>query len=458
MTKKREHWGSKIGFLMAAAGSAIGLGSLWRFPYVVSQNGGGAFVLLYILFVFFLVLPIFMSELIVGRKSQKSPVLAYSSLSHKSQNWRVAGWLNLICSFLILSFYSVVAGWAVNYVLMSLCNFTTGKSAAEISGTFDTLYFAPGMNLLWLFVFLALTCGVVYCGIRKGIEYWSEILMPALFVFLIGLVAYALTLKGAGAALTQIFSCDFGALKPSSILEALGMAFFTMSVGIGIIVTYGSYMKPDENIPQTSLLVAVMSVLVSLLAVLMIFPVIYTFNMEAAEGPGLVFKTLPVLFAQLPGTLVLSTIFFVLLVFTALTSSISLLEVLVAALMDMYDFSRKKATLLIGAATFIMGIPSALAGSGTLFPAWKTVYGMDFFSTLDTITGTWFMPIGGLLICIFTGWRMDQRVCEKEIRTGSKALWVFRPWRFMIRYIAPLAIISIMLQKAGILNIDRLFS
>lgn len=457
MTKKREHWGSKIGFLMAAAGSAIGLGSLWRFPYVVSQNGGGAFVLLYMIFVFLLVLPIFMSELIVGRKSQKSPVLAYSALSHKSQNWRTAGWLTLICSFLILSFYSVVAGWSVNYVLMSLCNFTNGKSATEISAIFDTLYLSPGMNLLWLFVFIAITCGVVYCGIRKGIEYWSEILMPALFLFLIGLVCYAMTLKGAGEAMRHIFSCDFASLRPSSILEALGMAFFTMSVGIGIIITYGSYMLPDENIPQTSFLVAIMSILVSLLAVMMIFPVIYTFNMEAAEGPGLVFKTLPVLFAQLPGTLLLSTIFFVLLVFTALTSSISLLEVLVAAFMDMYNFTRRKATLLIGGAVFVMGIPSALAGSGALFPAWKEVYGIDFFATLDTITGTWFMPIGGLLICIFTGWKMDQKVCKKELLTGSKAKWVYKPWLFAVRFLAPLAIIAIMLQKAGILNIDKLF-
>lgn len=443
---------------MAAAGSAIGLGSLWRFPYVVSQNGGSAFVALYVIFVFFLVLPIFMGELLVGRKSQKSPVLAYANLSHKSQNWRIAGWLSIICSFLILSFYSVVAGWALNYVLMSLCNFTAGKNASEISEIFNILYLAPGMNVLWLFLFMALTCGVVYCGVRKGIEYWSEILMPALFVFLIGLVCFALTLDGAGDAMRYLFSFDFRELTPSSILEALGMAFFTMSIGIGIIVTYGSYMKPDEDIPQTSILVAIMSVLVSLLAVLMIFPVIFTFNMQAAEGPGLVFKILPVLFAQLPGTLLISTIFFVLLVFTALTSTISLLEVLVASMMDMFNFSRRKAVISIGIATFIMGIPSALAGSGVLFGEWKGIYGQDFFGTLDTITGTWFMPIGGLLISIFAGWRIDTKECKKELLRGTRMRWIYHPWLFSIRYLAPIAILTIILQKAGFINIDAFFS
>ncbi len=461
MTKAREHWGSKIGFLMAAAGSAIGLGSLWRFPYIVSQNGGGVFILLYIVFVFALVLPIFMSELIVGRRSQKSPILAYAALSHQSRNWRVAGWLNVINAFLILSFYTVVAGWTLNYTLMSLCQFTAGKTDAEISGFFDILYKAPGLNILWQLVFTLLTGGVILGGVRKGIEYWSKILMPALFIFLIALVIYTTTLSGFGKAMHFLFALDFSALKPSSILEALGMAFFTMSVGFGIIVTYGSYMKPDENISQTSLLVALMTVVVSLLTVIMIFPVVFTFGMEAAEGPGLVFKTLPILFAKLPGTLLVSTLFFLLLAFTALTSSISLLEELVATVMDMFGWTRRKAVAILCGAVFLMGIPSALAGSGIFLSDWKSVYGKDFFATLDYLTGSWLMPIGGILISIFVGWFLDKKLCFDELLSGSGKKYIrffFPLWRFIIRYIAPVAIFIIMLQKADVINIDKWLS
>lgn len=462
MTKAREHWGSKIGFLMAAAGSAIGLGSLWRFPYIVSQNGGGAFILLYILFVFVLVLPIFMSELIVGRRSQKSPILAYAALSRQSKNWRVVGWLNVINAFLILSFYTVVAGWTLNYTLMSLCQFTVGKTDAEISGLFDILYKAPGLNILWQLVFTLLTGGVILGGVRKGIEYWSKILMPALFIFLIGLVIYGTTLSGFGEAMRFLFTVDFSALKPSSILDALGIAFFTMSVGIGIIVTYGSYMKPDENISQTSLIVALMTVAVSLLAVMMIFPIVFTFGMEAAEGPGLVFRTLPVLFAKLPGTLFISTLFFLLLAFTALSSSISLLEELAATVMDMFGWTRKKAVGILCGAVFLMGMPSALSGSGLFLSEWKSIYGKDFFTTLDYVTGSWLMPIGGLLLSIFVGWFLDKKLCFDELLSGSKKRCIrfFLPlWRFIIRYIAPVAIFLIMLQKADVINIDTwLFS
>jgi neurotransmitter:Na+ symporter, NSS family len=459
--KAREHWGSKIGFLMAAAGSAIGLGSLWRFPYIVSQNGGGMFIFLYVVFVFALVLPIFMSELILGRKTQKSPILAYSALSRRSQNWRVAGWLNVINAFLILSFYAVVAGWTLNYILMSLCQFTAGKTDAQISGLFDILHKAPGLNVLWQLLFLLLTGGVILGGVRKGIEYWSKVLMPALFVFLLGLVIYGMTLPGFSEACSFLFSIDTYTLKPSSILEALGMAFFTMSVGIGIIVTYGSYMKPDENISQTSTLVAFMTVVVSLLAVLMIYPVVFTFGLETAEGPGLVFKTLPVLFNKLPGSLFVSTLFFTLLAFTALTSAISLLEELVASVMDLFAWTRKKATAILTGAAFLMGIPSALAGSGVFLGDWEKVYGKNFFSTLDMLTGTWLMPIGGLLVSLFVGFWVDKEISKKELLTGSKKKIIrafFPVWLFMVRFVAPIAILLIMLQKAEIINIDAWLS
>ena len=276
MAKQREHWGSRLGFIMATAGSAIGLGSLWRFPYVTGENGGGAFVLLYLIFTFLIGIPVFLGELIVGRTAQKSPVNAYSSLSNGSQ-WRMIGWLNIITNFLILSYYSVVSGWSVNYALMSLNHFTMGKTPEQIRSIFDILYKSSDMNLLFHFIFMALTAGVVYGGVRKGIEYWSKILTPALLVLLVGLFIFSVFLPGFPEAAKFILYPDFSKLGPNGILNALGMSFFTLSVGLGILVTYGSYMKPDEDIPKTGFIIGAVSVSVSLFAALMIFPIIFSF-------------------------------------------------------------------------------------------------------------------------------------------------------------------------------------
>lgn len=436
---------------MAAAGSAIGVGSLWLFPYIVGSSGGGAFVLLYLLFTFLIGLPVFISELIIGRKTQTCALDAYVQLG--SQKWRFIGWLNVLSCLIILSFYSVVAGWGVSYTLMSLTQFTAGRTPEEISGVFDTLYASADINLLWLFVFLLINVGIVYAGVRKGIERWSKILMPMLLVFLVGLLAYSWTLKGLPQALRFVLYPDFAAITPGVILKALGLAFFTLSVALGIILTYGSYMKRDEDLPKTASLVAVMTVSVSMLSALMIFPIVFTFGYEPASGPGLVFRTLPVMFAQLPGTLVLSTVFFLLFVFTGLTSSISLMEMLTANMMDHFKLSRKKAVLAVAAAAFVLGIPSALAGSNTLFSSWKTVYGMDFFDTMAFITSDWFMPIAGLLTILFVGWSLSKKMVLEEFQLGTHWKFLHKPWYFMVRYVVPVIVILIILQEAGVLNI-----
>jgi NSS family neurotransmitter:Na+ symporter len=457
MKQQREHWGSRLGFIMAAAGSAIGLGSLWRFPYVTGQNGGGVFVLLYLLFTFIIALPVFIAELLMGRGSQKSAVLAFGELSDNSNNWKLLGWFNILTTFLILSYYCVVSGWCLNYMMMSINNFTNGKSPTEIASLFGTLYGSGDINLFWNFIFILLNVGVVYGGIRKGIEHWAKVLTPALLFILIGLFIFSTTLPGFGQAFKFIFLPDFSKVTASSFLNALGMSFFTLSVGLGIIITYGSYMKSTEDMPKTGLIVGSMTVLVSLFSALMIFPIIFSFGFEPQAGAGLVFKTLPILFNKLPGTVVISTIFFLLLVFTALTSSISLFEVLVSNLIEVFTWSRTKAVMISAISVFVMGIPSALTGTGKLFGNWQTLYGKDYFDSLDYLTGSWMLPLAALLTTIFAGWRLDKKFAEEEFLKGTVWKKLFKPWIFFVKWVAPLAIIFVILHEGGIIDINRIF-
>ena len=450
----REHWSTRIGFIMAAAGSAIGLGSLWRFPYTVGENGGAAFVLLYAIFTFFLGLPVFIAELIVGRNTQKSAVFAYQALSKEDSNWKMLGYLNILSCLIILAFYSVVSGWCLSYTLMSLTQFTKGKTPEEISQVFSTLVSSPGINLFWLVLFLALNVGVVFSGIKKGIEHWSKILMPILLVLLLFLFCYGLTLDGFPKAFDFIMRPDFSKITPSAILNALGMAFFTLSVGLGIILTYGSYMGPNEDIPKTSMIVASMTFIVSMISALMIFPVVFTFGFAPQGGPGLVFQTLPVLFAKLPGEVLLSTIFFALLFFTAITSSISLLEMLVANFMEIFHLPRKKSTIIAAGLTLLIGIPCALSSSDILFPNWKAIYGKDFFETMNYITSSWMMPISGLLTTIFVGWKMEKSIFESELMKGTKLGYLMKPIFFCVKWLAPISVLLIILEQTGLVNFN----
>lgn len=450
----REHWSTRIGFIMAAAGSAIGLGSLWRFPYTVGENGGAAFVLLYAIFTFFLGLPVFISELVVGRNTQKSAVFAYQNLSSESSNWKMLGYLNILSCLIILAFYSVVSGWCLSYTLMSLTQFTKGKTPEEIRQVFSILASAPGINIFWLFIFLALNVGVVFSGVKKGIEHWAKILMPILLVLLLFLFFYSLTLDGFPAAFEFIMKPDFSKLTPSAILNALGMAFFTLSVGLGIILTYGSYMGPAEDIPKTSLIIALMTFLVSMVSALMIFPIVFTFGFAPEGGPGLVFQTLPILFAKLPGEVLISTIFFALLFFTAITSSISLLEMLVANFMEIFNLPRRQSTLIAAGITFLIGIPCALSSSDILFPNWKAIYGKDFFETMNYITSSWMMPISGLLTTIFVGWKMEKSIFDSELLKGTKMGYLLKPIFFSVKWLAPICVFFIILEQAGLIKFN----
>ncbi len=459
MSQVREHWGSKLGFIMASAGSAIGLGSLWKFPYIVGQNGGGAFVILYILFTILIGLPVFTSELVLGRHSQHGAIRTYETLSSSKENWKMLGWLNLTSCFIILAYYSVVAGWCFSYILMSLNEFYIAKSPAQIREMFNILYASPSMNVLWLGLFLLLNVGVVYSGVRRGIEHWSKILTPGFLIIILCLFFYSMTLSGFKDAAHFIFYPDFTKITPSSILNALGMAFFTLSVGLGIILTYGSYMKPTEDIPQTAFIVALMTLVVSLIGAMTIFPIVFTFKFPPQAGPGLIFQTMPILFSKLPGSLVISTVFFSLLLFVALTSSISLLEMIVANLMEVYHWTRSKSTLIGTLITFLIGIPCALSGSNVLFPKWTMIYGKNFFDTLEYVSSAWMMPISGLLTTLFVGWFLDRKLFDEEFTRGAKGFAkLLHPWYFSVRWVAPVIVVFIILEQTGVININSLFT
>lgn len=454
MQKQREHWGSHLGFILAAAGSAIGLGTLWKFPYVTGQNGGGIFVLIYILCTFFIGVPIFIAELVLGRKAQRGAVGIFATLANNSTAWKAVGWLGVASSFLIMSFYSILAGWGLNYVFMSLSQFYLGRTPQEISGVFDILASSADITIFWHLAFTALTAAVVYRGIRQGIEYWAKFMTIGLLFILIGMCLYAMTLEGFWQGARFIFYPDIGNFKPSAAIEALGLSFFTLSLGQGIMLTYGSYMRRNDDIPRTAGIIGVMIVLVSLLAGLMIFPIIFTFGFTPEAGPGLVFKTLPVLFAKLPGALFISTAFFILFVFTALTSAVALIEVVAANFTDLLGWSRQKAVLIVAISCFIFGIPSALSNTNTLFANWPAIYGKTFFETIDDLVSLWFLPIGGLMVAVFTGWVLDKKISEEEFGTGTTFKMLWRPWMFFMRWVCPVAIIFIILQQSGIIDVD----
>lgn len=456
MQKPREHWSSHLGFIFAAAGSAIGLGTLWKFPYVTGENGGGVFVLIYLCCIFLIGIPVFIAELILGRRAQRGVVGVFATLSDNSAVWKGTGWLTVLSSFLIMSYYSVIGGWGLSYVVMSLSNTFQGKSAQEISHLFDLIASSGDITLFWHFVFTGVVVALVMPGVKQGIEYWSKFMMSSLVILLFGLFLYSISLDGFSQAVKFILYPDYSKFKPSGVLEALGLSLFTLSLGQGIMITYGSYMRKNEDIPKTGILIGSMIVLVAILAGLTIFPIIFTFGFSPQEGRGLVFKTLPLLFSKLPGATFISTTFFTLFVFAALTSAIAFVEVVAANMMDLLGWSRKKAVLLVGASCFIFGIPSALSDTDLLFANWTAVFGRTFFGTVDDLVSIWFLPIAALLVAIYTGWCLDKQISKEEFLSGTSLKHGWGVWIFFVRWVSPVAIILIMLQQSGVLNIDQL--
>ena len=456
MSQIREHWSSNLGFLMAALGSVVGLGLLWKFPYVVGENGGGVFLIIYFVCLFVIGAPIFIAELILGRSTQRAAINAFSASSHPESQWVLGGYLGVLASFLIMSFYSVIAGWGMSYILMSLTGFYTSSDTVDSIKTYNEISQSGPISVFWHFFFTLFTTVIVLSGVRKGIEKWAKIMTKLLLVLLVALFFYAATLKGFSKAAHFIFYPDMSTFTLSSAIEALGLAFWTLSVGQGIMISYGSYMKPSTSVVKMCAIVVMSVSVVAVLASLTIFPVVFTFDLKAQSGPGLIFQTLPNLFARLPGSIILSSAFFSLFVFTALTSAIPLIEVVATNLMELRGIGRRKAAIYVGCATFIFGIPSAYTFTDTIFPSWNIIYGMYFLKTIDTLVSTWIIPLAGLLTALFVGYKMKRKILLGEFTDNGKYNTLFLIWIFFLRYIIPLTTLIIIVQKSGLYDFDKI--
>jgi len=446
MEAPREEWRSKAGFILAAAGSAIGLGNIWRFPYMTGENGGAAFVLIYIFFVIFIGFTIMLAELTIGRHSQRNAVGAFEAIFPKT-NWRFIGVLGIITGIGILSFYGVVAGWTLGYFFKTLLgdfSHLSGEKAAQ--DIFVGFIRNPVSEIVYLFVFIALTVFIVSGGVSEGIERWTKILMPFLFLLLVLLVIRALTLgSGVSEGLSFYLKPNFSALKPEIFILALGQALFSLSLGMGAMITYGSYISKRENLISSAGYVVFFDTLIALLAGLAIFPALFAMGMTPKGGPGLVFLVLPSIFEKMPFGIVFGACFFLLLSIAALTSTISLLEVAVAYFIDERHWSRVKAAVLTGIVVFVVGVPSALSqGASKWFDRIPLVH-MPFLDFMNALFGNYALTIGSFFISIFVGWKWGIAAASKEIELGAEKFSLRPIWAFSVRFFAPLAILIILI-------------
>ncbi|MEM1181949.1 MAG: sodium-dependent transporter [Acidobacteriota bacterium] len=442
----RGNWNSRFGFILAAAGSAIGLGNIWRFPYTAGEYGGGAFVLLYLIFVIVIGVPVLLSELAIGRHTQQSPVSAFKKLVPNSK-WWIVGFLGVLAGFGILSFYAVIAGLTVGYAYLAMKGTFSGEiDAAKSAEIFGQITGNPVWMIGLLALFMLLTILVVRRGISGGIEKTARLLMPVLLAFLVLLVVRALTLPGAGEGLAFMFSPDFSKLTLDGVVSALGQALFSLSIGMGAMITYGSYLPKDENIPVSTVSVAMFDTGIALLGGLIIFPTLFTAGADPAAGPGLIFVVMASIFNTLPLGNLVAVGFYVLLSIAALTSTISLLEVIVAYFVDERGWSREKSTWTVGLTCFALGVPSALAlGANTFLSSEFHVFGQsDFLSVVDLVCGTYFLTIGAALICLFVGWKWGTAAALEAIEGGGHRLPLAPIWKVLVSFICPLAVASLL--------------
>jgi len=574
-----------MGFILAAAGSAVGLGNIWKFPYITGENGGGLFVLIYLVCIAAVGLPIMMAEIMIGRAARKQPVVAFEVLAGRKTSWSMVGWLGLIAGFIILSYYVVVAGWAMDFTLKSIVNFTeplhdkaqsdasryrattsiaemrqmlvstraergtrsrmadlkrdlplsawkdferytkavkgligqtkdgarkalfedatlkanveraesinkqiaslqaqskkealahyTTKSvrsirdeaetekrrqvvAAKIQGTFLELARDGWTSSFWALVFMLITILIVSAGVTKGIERACKILMPTLFVLISVMVVYGFFQRGFSEAVSFVFKPDPSKLKASGMLEALGHAFFTLSLGMGAMITYGSYQSTKKRLAGTAATIAGLDTLVAILACLMIFPITFSYGQAPSAGPGLVFMSMPLAFTEMGGGgMLLAILFFGLLVMAALTSAISLLEVVSSYFIDKLEWTRKKAAWTMGFAIYCLAIPCAFSMDPDFkFESWESTFGKNFFDTLDYLASNWLLPLGGLLVAIYAGWIMPKKIRAAELEGTAPVL--VTAWLLLIRYLAPVLVVLVLLQKVGLLQVDEL--
>jgi len=428
---------------LAAAGGAVGLGNIWRYPYMVGQNGGGAFLLVNMFFVLAIGIPLMMTEFVIGRRSQRNVVGAYKKLERK-KGWATIGYFGILAAMLIYAFYSVVAGWTLDYIVMACSNQLSGLSPAEVSETFASFTSDSFWPVFYQLMFLTLTALVITFGVQKGIEKVSKILMPVLFILLLLMCVRSLTLPSAKEGLSFLFHPDFSKLTGAGILGALGQSFFSLSLGMGAMVTYGSYIRKEDSLFKTSVWISVCDLLVAILAGVVIFPAVFSFGMDPAGGPQLVYVVLPNVFNSMPMGAVFAAIFFVLLGIAALTSTISLQEIVVAFMVEELHWNRRKSSIISMLVIFFIGMFCALS-FGPLSNV--KLFDRTIFDLFDLITASYLMPIGALAMTIFLGWFYPKVEVKDEITNGGTLKGkFFELYYFILRYVAPLALIVIIIS------------
>lgn len=442
-------WSSRFAFILAATGSAVGLGNIWRFPYTTGEYGGGAFVLVYLLCVAAIGIPIMMAEVMLGRRGRQSPINTMRTLAAaegKSTGWQLLGWMGIVAGFVILSFYSVVAGWTLAYTVRMASGMFQGASAEAITQGFGDFIGDPERLLAWHTVFMVMTVVVVSRGVASGLEQAVRFLMPALFLLLIAMVGYAMSTGHFVEGIAYMFRPDFSKLTTEGILSAMGQAFFSLSLGMGAIMIYGSYLNRQAAIGRTVITIAVMDTLVAVLAGMAIFPIVFANGLEPQLGSGLVFKVLPIAFSRMEGGVFFGTLFFLLLVFAAWTSAISLLEPVVAWLVENRSLSRVRASAWAGGVVWSLGVLSLLS-----LNVWSgfTVFGKGFMDLFEFLAANVLLPLGGLLIAVFSGWVLSRGASVDELGMGEGI--GYRAWRALIRVVAPAAVAVVFLQAVGLI-------
>lgn len=445
--KNRDGFGTKLGIIAAAAGSAIGLGNIYRFPCELGDNGGAAFLLVYLAIVIFLGIPVMLSEFVIGRHAQSNAVGSFKKLAPKSA-WPFVGYMGVFCGFLIFAFYSTVSGWTLEYIIKAVTNSFHGKDLAAIELDFTKFHESGWRNVLWQAIFIFLTGYVVFKGVQNGIEKYSKILMPMLLLILIILGIRSVTLPGAKEGLTFLFKPDFSKITSKEIISALGQVFFSLSMGMGVLITYGSYIKKSDNLTSTALSVILSDTLVAVLAGIVIFPAAFSFGVKPTAGMGLVFNTIPMIFNQMAGGYVFCIIFFVLLAIAALTSTISLLEVVVAYVSEELHVKRQKATVIACVLTMMLG---AFASLSLMKDTPFVIAGHTLFDGMDFVSSNIMLPIGGMLIVIFVGWKLGKSKFFAEMTNDGTIKSPFKAViYFIIKYLAPLAIAVVFVS--GLIN------
>jgi|TARA_B100001750_G_scaffold247582_1_gene273834 NSS family neurotransmitter:Na+ symporter len=449
--KANKTFSSRPAFILAAIAAAIGLGNIWRFPYIAGANGGGAFVLVYLVCVFFVAIPILIAELYLGKLGRNSPPLAMERVAEQagySKYWSLLGWMGLIVAYLIATYYSVISGWILKYIFKAASNFDNALPS-EIPAQFAELLANPMELIFWHTIFMGLSVFIVNRGLRRGIERTVKILMPCFFVMMLMLIAYALVVGDAAAALRFLFQPDFTKINGQVLLAAIGQAFFSIGVAMGLMMTYGSYMTEETPIIRSAFIISLSDTLIAILAGLMIFPLVFGNQLDPTEGAGLIFVVLPTAFASMPGGFLSGPIFFLLLVFVAITSMIAILEPIVAYAEDRWNMKREAGSFLFGFIAWSLGLMTVFS-----FNLWSDVKPLDafqlftgktIFDLIDYFTANVMMPLGAIIISLFVGWKMQVEKLKSDL--GFVSEFFFRMWLLLVRFLAPIAIFAIFISN-----------